>query len=449
MIENEKSQKRLKIFRKKLHTKDYSSARAQLKELHSAEIALLLESLPVNERNIAWSMVEPDQGGDVLLEVNDDLRADFIREMQHAELIIATGHLETDDLADILPDLPDSVTTELLQSMDFQDRRRLESVLSYPENTAGGLMNTDAVTVRPDVSLDVVLRYLRLRGSVPDMTDSLIVVDRDDRYFGLLSITDLLIKSPQLQVADVMMTEPSVIQVTALDADVAVLFEHRDLVSAPVVDAAGKLVGRITIDDVVDVIRDEADQSLMNLSGVQEEADVFGPVTVTARRRGIWLGVNLLTVLVASWVIGLFETTIERLVALAVLMPIVASMGGIAGSQTLTIVVRGMALGQIGQSNALKLMSKELCVGLMNGLLWSIVIAAIAVFWFEDRNLGLVIALAIIINLLVGAFAGAAIPLVMSRLGADPALGGSVLLTAVTDAVGFFVFLGLASLYLV
>ncbi|NOY71081.1 MAG: magnesium transporter [Gammaproteobacteria bacterium] len=449
MIENEKSQKRLKIFRKKLHTKDYNSARVQLKELHSAEIALLLESLPANERNIAWSMVEPDQGGDVLLEVNDDLRADFIREMQHAELIIATGHLETDDLADILPDLPDSVTTELLQSMDFQDRRRLESVLSYPEDTAGGLMNTDAVTVRPDVSLDVVLRYLRLRGSVPDMTDSLIVVDRDDRYFGLLLITDLLIKLPQQQVADVMMTTSSVIQVTDLDTDVAVMFEHRDLVSAPVVDAAGKLVGRITIDDVVDVIRDEADQSLMNLSGVQEEADVFGPVTVTARRRGIWLGVNLLTVLVASWVIGLFETTIERLVALAVLMPIVASMGGIAGSQTLTIVVRGMALGQIGQSNALKLMSKELCVGLMNGLLWSIVIAAIAVFWFEDHNLGLVIALAIIINLLVGAFAGATIPLVMSRLGADPALGGSVLLTAVTDAVGFFVFLGLASLYLV
>ncbi len=446
--EVENSQERLKTFKRALERRAYSEARSIINGLHPAEIALLLESLPPDEREPAWDLVDPDHGGDVLLHVNEDLRAGFIRDMAHTELVAATEGLETDDLADIIQDLPGQVIQDLLKSMDHQDRIRLEAVLSYPEDTAGGLMNTDTITVRPDATLDVVLRYLRSRGEVPDMTDSLIVVDRDDTFLGILLITDLLIKSPLATVADVMTREVEAISALTPAHEVATIFEHRDLISAPVVDIAGKLVGRITIDDVVDVIRDEADHSLLSMAGLSEEEDMFAPVVVSARRRGIWLGLNLVTVLIASWVIGLFEATIEKVVALAVLMPIVASMGGIAGSQTLTIVIRGMALGQIGNTNAPWLMGKELAVGALNGVLWALVIALITMFWFDDFQIGVIIASAIVINLVVGALAGVTIPFAMRKFGADPALGGSVLLTAVTDAVGFFCFLGLATVFL-
>jgi len=446
--EQEKHQKRLRTFTRALESGTLASVRKMLNALRPAEIAHLLESLPPQERELLWELVDEKIGGDVLVYVNDELRASLIREMEPEELVAAAEGLETDDLADFLHDLPDVVIQEVLQSMDEQDRQRLESVLSYPEDTAGGLMNTDTITVRPDVTLDVVLRYLRLRGELPPMTDNLFVVDRDDHYLGSLPLTVLLTQSPTLTVAEVMTTEAESIPATLSASDVASLFEHHDLVSAPVVDEDNRLLGRITIDDVVDVIRDEGEHSLLSMTGLDEEEDMFAPVTVSARHRGVWLGINLVTAFIASWVIGLFQETIDKVVALAVLMPIVASMGGIAGSQTLTLMIRGIAVGKIGDSNARKLLYKELAVGLLNGLCWSLVVAAITVLWFGDYRIGLVIAVAIVLNLVFAALAGATIPLLLRKIGADPALGGSVLLTTVTDVVGFMAFLGLATFFL-
>lgn len=431
-----------------LHDGRLEAVRALLEQMHPAETAQLLESLSQDERQVVWEMVDPEVEGDVLAHVNDDVRASLIREMEIAELVKAAGALDTDDLADILPDLPDAAINEVLLSLDAQDRQRLEAVLSYPEDTAGGMMNVDAITVRPNVTLDVVLRYLRLRGKLPDATDKLIVVDREDRYLGLLAINTLLTSAPTLSVAAAM-TRDEPIEATRPAGEVAQWFEQRDLVSAPVVNDAGKLLGRITIDDVVDVIRDSADHSLLGLTGLDEQDDMFAPVLVASRNRAAWLGINLITALLASWVIGLFESTIEKIVALAVLMPIVASMGGIAGSQTLTIVIRGIALGRVGSANARRVMARELAVGLFNGVLWALVVAAVAVLWFDNYQIGAILGAAIVINLVFAAFAGAVIPLVLRRCGADPALGGSVILTTITDVVGFMAFLGLATLFLV
>ncbi len=448
IADQEKHQRRLRTFTRALESGTLASVRKMLNALQPAEIAHLLESLPPRERELLWELVDEKVGGDVLLYVNDELRASLIREMEPEELVAAAEGLETDDLADFLHDLPDVVIQEVLQSMDEQDRQRLESVLSYPEDTAGGLMNTDTITVRPDVTLDVVLRYLRLRGELPPMTDTLFVVDREDHYLGNLPLTALLTRPPSLTVAEVMTTGAETITATLSASEVASLFEHHDLVSAPVVDEEGRLLGRITIDDVVDVIRDEGEHSLLSMTGLDEEEDMFAPVTVSARHRGVWLGINLLTAFIASWVIGLFQDTIDKVVALAVLMPIVASMGGIAGSQTLTLVIRGIAVGKIGDSNARKLLYKELAVGLLNGVAWSLVVAAITMLWFGDYRIAGVIAVAIVVNLVFAALAGATIPMLLRKLGADPALGGSVLLTTVTDVVGFMAFLGLASFFL-
>ncbi len=422
--------------------------RRLLANLHPAEIAHILESLPKGPRTILWELVDPEVHGEVLLHVNDEVRSGLIDEMETGELVAATEGLDTDDLADLLQDLPGTVIHEVLRSMDLQNRQRLESVLSYPEDTAGGLMNVDTITVRADVTLDVVLRYLRLRGEIPDLTDSLMVVDRYDKYLGILPLSTLLTRDPDLTVAEVMEKDVEGIPADMPAVQVAKLFEDRDLVSAPVVDENGKLLGRITIDDVVDVIRDEADHNMMSMAGLDEEDDIFAPVVPSARRRAVWLGINLLTAFLASWVIGMFEGTIQKAVALAVLMPIVASMGGIAGSQTLTIVIRGLALGQIGKSNSRWLMFKELAVGSLNGLLWALVVAVIAMAWFQDYHIGLIIGLALVINLVIAALAGFSIPLLLRRFGIDPALAGSVLLTTVTDVVGFMTFLGLGTLFL-
>ena len=422
--------------------------RRLLANLHPAEIAHILESLPKGPRTILWELVDPEVHGEVLLHVNDEVRSGLIEEMETGELVAATEGLDTDDLADLLQDLPGTVIHEVLRSMDLQNRQRLESVLSYPEDTAGGLMNVDTITVRADVTLDVVLRYLRLRGEIPDLTDSLMVVDRYDKYLGVLPLSTLLTQDPDLTVAEVMEKDVEGIPADMPAVQVAKLFEDRDLVSAPVVDENGKLLGRITIDDVVDVIRDEADHNMMSMAGLDEEDDIFAPVVPSARRRAVWLGINLLTAFLASWVIGLFEGTIQKAVALAVLMPIVASMGGIAGSQTLTIVIRGLALGQIGKSNSRWLMFKELAVGSLNGLLWALVVAVIAMAWFQDYHIGLIIGLALVINLVVAALAGFSIPLLLRRFGIDPALAGSVLLTTITDVVGFMTFLGLGTFFL-
>jgi len=419
-----------------------------LSEMHPAEIAHLLESLPANQREKIWPYVPEDTDGEILLHLNDEARAARINEMDSDELVAATETLDTDDLADILPEMPQDVIQEILLSLETQERDRLKSVLSYDEDSAGGLMDLDTIVIREDITLDVVLRYLRGKGSLPKGTDNLFVVDRENHYIGLLPLSLILTSNPEHFVKELMITNIEGILAEKHARDVANLFEHRDLITAPVVDEENHLLGRITIDDVVDVIRDEADHSLMSMAGLNEEEDMFAPVLTSTRRRSIWLGVNLLTAFLASWVIGLFGATIEKMVALAILMPIVASMGGIAGSQTLTLVIRGMALGQIGKSNSHRLLLKEMWVGVWNGIIWAIVIAGVAGLWFQNSQLGFVIAAAIIINLIVAAVSGATIPIVLKRFGADPALSGSVVLTTVTDIVGFVSFLGLATIYL-
>jgi len=447
--EQDKTETRVQAVYETLHEGELSDVSRLVHEMHPAEVASLLEALPVEERGVVWDLIKTELGGEILTHVNENVRATLIRDMEPDEVIAATEHLDPDDLADIIPELPEETIQQLLTTMDEQNRQRLEAVLSYEEDTAGGLMNVDTITVRAGITLDVVLRYLRRLGAIPATTDSLMVVDRAGKYLGLLPITDLLTRDPRLSVAEVMNTEVEGIIADTPAKDVAKLFEYRDLVTAPVVNEEGQLLGRITIDDVVDVIRDEADHSFMSMAGLNEEEDMFAPVVTSTRRRSVWLGVNLLTAFLASWVIGLFDTTIEQLVALAVLMPIVASMGGIAGSQTLTLVIRGMALGQISHSNARKLLAKELTVGLLNGLVWALVIASVATVWFGNEQLGVIIGAAIVVNLLVAALSGATIPLLLRRLGIDPALAGSVVLTTVTDVIGFFVFLGLAALFLV
>ena len=419
-----------------------------LSDMHPAEIAHLLESLPGNQRQKIWPYVPEDTDGEILLHLNDDARAALINTMETEELVAATETLDTDDLADILPEMPQDVIQEILLSLETQERQRLKSVLSYDEDSAGGLMDLDTIIIRQDISLDVVLRYLRRKGSLPKGTDNLFVVDRDNHYLGLLPLSLILTSDPQFLVSELMISNVEGIPAEKHAREVANLFEHRDLITAAVVDEENHLLGRITIDDVVDVIRDEADHSLMSMAGLNEEEDMFAPVFTSTRRRSIWLGVNLLTAFLASWVIGLFGATIEKMVALAILMPIVASMGGIAGSQTLTLVIRGMALGQIGKSNSRRLLLKEMWVGVWNGLIWAIVIAGVAGLWFQSVQLGFIIAAAIVINLVVAAVSGATIPLLLKHYGADPALSGSVVLTTVTDIVGFLAFLGLATIYI-
>jgi magnesium transporter len=415
--------------------------------LAPAEVAHLIESSPPKVRKMLWELVEKENEGEVLQHLSDEISASFLNEMSAAELVDLTSELDTDDVADLLQQLPEHVSNDVLQGMDSEDRSRLETVLSYPEDSAGGLMNTDTVTVRPDITLDVVLRYLRRHRSLPEMTDNLLVINRSDEFIGILPINKLLVSDLNQTVREVMTTDTQIIHATMDEEDVAKIFERHDLVSAPVVDGAGTLIGRITIDDVVDVIRDTADHSLMSMAGLDEEEDTFAPALKTGRRRAVWLGINLITAFIASLVIGLFEQTIERLVALAVLMPIVASMGGIAGSQVLTLVIRGQALGHISSSNIRWLLNRELAVGFFNGLLWATVIAGITLFWFNDLQLAWIIAAAIIINLLVAALSGAALPIILKRQRIDPALAGGVILTTITDVVGFFSFLGLASIF--
>ncbi len=416
--------------------------------LHPSEIALILESLERADRQVAWKLVDTHLWGAVLVELNDEVRNGLIENATTEELVDATETLETDDLADLVEDLSDDALEQILQSMDEQNRQRLESVLCYDENTAGGLMNVDTLTVRQDVSLDVVLRYLRLRGAIPDQTDSLMVVNREDCFLGVLPLSVLLTNGSEKTVEELMVTDADSIPAELPDTEVALLFEQHDLISAPVVGTSGRLLGRITIDDVVDVIRNEADHSLMSTVGLDEEQDMFAPVKLSAQRRAVWLGINLLTAILASWVISLFEPTIEKMVALAVLMPIVASMGGVAGTQTLTLVTRGLALRQIGPTNARVVITNELAVGILNGVCWSVIVALVAGLWFGSFLLGGLIGGAMIITLTVAALAGATIPILLDGFGIDPALAGGVLLTTVTDVIGFLTFLGLATLFI-
>ena len=422
-----------------------SQVKKLLNSLNGAEIGDLLESLPQARRQVVWDLVKVDLDGDVLVEVNDEVRAGLIRDTSPDDLIQAVGDLDIDDLADILNDLPDTVITEVLRAMDRQDRDRLEQVMSYPEDSAGGLMNPDVVTVRPDVSLDVVLRYLRLRGELPNVFDQLFVVKRTGKYLGQLKLAEVLTSEPTRLVSDLIDTSTEAIPVNMTARQVAIEFEHDDLVSAPVIDEKGLLLGRITIDDVVDVIREEGEHMVLTAAGLDEEDDMFAPVMQSARRRCVWLGVNLLTTLMAALVLYAFEPTLDQLVELAVLFPVVMSMGGIAGTQTLTLMIRGMATGQVSGSNSMAILRKELAVGILNGIVFSIIIAAIAFMWYGNAGLGLVMAIAIIINLVAGALAGALIPVILKRMSIDPALAGGVVLTTVTDVIGILAFIGLAS----
>ncbi len=416
--------------------------------LHPAEIALLLESLPPRPRLLAWELVESGTQGDVLVELSEEVRSELLAGMQPDELVAATEGLATDDLADLLADLPEAVMRQVLRSMDQQDRDRVTRVLEFPEDTASGLMNTDTVTVRPDVPLEAVLRYLRMRGELPEPTDRLFVVDRNDRYLGALPVTRLLTADPASAVSAQMDPEAAPIPPEMPAGEVAALFESRDLLSTAVVSADGRLLGRITVDDVVDVVREQAEHASLAAAGLEDEEDVFAGVRKSARRRALWLGINLVTALFASWVVGLFEATIEKVVALAVLMPVVASMGGIAGTQTVTLIIRAIAVGQVQASNARWLFFKELGVGALNGLAWAAVIAVATWAWFGTWDVAGVIFVAIVINLIFAAMAGVLIPLTLKRLRIDPALAGGVILTTVTDVVGFAALLGLGSIFL-
>ncbi|UTW03847.1 magnesium transporter [Amphritea atlantica] len=417
------------------------------KTLRPSEVAHLIEKSPPKERRLLWSLIHKDIEADVLQELGDDVKSEILSKMNTSEVLAISESLETDDLADMMQQLPETVMHELLRSMDHQNRERLEKVLSYPEDTAGGLMNTDTITIRPDITIEAALRYLRRHAELPDMTDSLFVVSRKDTYIGSLPLTRMLVSDPSSTVREMMVTDKPPIPADMEDTLVAKLFEQEDLVSAPVVDEDGQLLGRITIDDVVDVIREDADHSLMSMAGLDEDEDTFAPIMKTTRRRAVWLGINLITAFLASAVIGLFEETIAKVVALAVLMPIVASMGGIAGSQVLTLMIRGQALGHVERSNAGWLLNREMVVGALNGILWALVVAVIAIIWFQDLTIGIIIACAIIINLFAAALAGTMLPIVLKAWGIDPALAGSVLLTTITDVVGFFAFLGLATFF--
>ena len=440
---------RLKRLQELLDSGTMQQSGRLLNALTPGEIAHILEALPISQRDIVWGLVNEESNGDVLMELAEDVRADLISRMDHAEVVAVSGGLDTDDLADLIQELPHYITREILATLDSQNRKRLETALSYPEDTAGGMMNPDAVTVRPEVSLDVVMRYLRrLKEQVPPHTDSLIVVNREAKYLGVLPLTALVTNDPEDIVAEVMSLDLKPIPANWDDSQVANRFEQHDLLSAPVVDDDGRLLGRITVDDVVDLIREEGEHAFMGRAGLSEDEDMFAPVLISARRRALWLGLNLLTAFLASWVIGQFEATIEKVVALAVLMPIVASMGGVAGTQTLTLTIRGIALGQLSGKNRRWLITKELAVGLSNGLVWAAVVAIVAGAWFESGDIALLIAAAMLINLVFAALTGAVLPLALEKVGIDPALAGGVLLTTVTDIVGFLAFLGLATVYL-
>lgn len=419
-----------------------------LYSLYPAQTARILESVDQERRTMIWGIIPPAVMGEILVEVNAEVGSSLLRITDRKDLIAACENLGSDEMVDLLHVLPEPLLSQVMEAIGTHSRSRIEKALSYDEHTAGGLMSQDILTIRSDVTLDVASRYLRLRGKMPSATDSLFIVDRNDQFQGVLPLSDFLTHAPQTKVADIMDVRQTGIAYTMPSRDVALLFEQRKWLSAPVLADDGKIIGRISIDDVVGLIREEADHSWMGMAGLIDEHDMFAPVFKSSQRRAVWLGINLLTAFLASWVIDLFENTIQQIVALAVLMPIVASMGGIAGSQTLTLVIRGLALRQVSGSNVMSLLFKEVSVGLVNGLVWAVVVACVAGFWFNDPSLGLLLGSAMMINLACAALSGVTIPVLLDKMGIDPALAGGVLLTTVTDVVGFMAFLGLATLFL-
>ena len=419
-----------------------------LQTIPACDVALLLESSRTKVRTEIWQLIEPDAYSDVLEELSEDVRNGIIHHMLPEKLADALEEMDTDDLVETLSSLPAAKSQDLLASMDEQDRQRAELGLSYGEDTAGFIMNTDTITLRSEVSVEVILRYLRLKGDIPEDTDTFYVVDRNDKLIGGVPVTKLL-TAPANTPIEKLMKDSEAIPATMNDSEVASLFERYDWLSAPVVDGNNHLVGRITIDDVVDIIREDAEHSMMSMAGLDDEEDTFAPALKSTQRRSIWLGVNLFTALMAAAVSDLFEQTLSQLAVLAILNTIVPSMGGVAGNQTLTLVIRGMALGHVNPGNARWLISKELAIGFFNGVIWSVLIASVIAIWKQDLMLGLVIAFAMMINMVAAGLAGATLPIVMRRLKIDPALAGSVILTTITDVVGIFAFLGTATLFLI
>ena len=430
--------------------KNVSSSLNQVKRIlgnmHSSEIAHSLESLPPKERQLLWSMIEIEDEGEIISELNDEIQQELIAEISPDELIKIIEDLELDEIVDILQALPESKTQNILSSMSQRDQKRIKEALVYPEDSAGGLMNTDIISVRPKHSIEVVMRYLRAQKKLPKNTDQIFVVSRENKYLGALPVSSILVSEPSLNTRELMETATKPLDADLIDKDVARLFEQNDWVSAPVVDKNSHLIGRITIDDVVDVIIEDADQNFLGMAGIAE--DTFAAPARAARGRVLWLSINLMTAFIASMTIGLFQATIDEIVYLAILMPIVASMGGVAGTQTLTIVIRGLTLQQINSTNLNWLFKREVAVSIVNGILLSILVGGITYLWFESFVLSLVISIAMVINLISSAFAGILIPIILRKFNQDPAIAGSVVVTTVTDVIGFFSFLGLAAIFL-
>ena len=419
-----------------------------LDRLHSADVAHILEALPQEDRLTIWNLVKAEHDGEILLEVSDAVRETLIAAMAGHELVAATGQLDADEIADLAPDLPRSVIDDVFRSLPVEEREQLRAAMSYPEDAVGALMDFDMVAIREDVTLEVVLRYLRRLDELPGHTDQLFVVDRDEHLKGVLPVNRLLVSDPDTEVAAVMSTEMLKLRPDDKAQQAAHAFERYDLVSASVVDVEGRLVGRVTVNAVMDFIREESENEALKLGGLSEEEDLFAPVWKSVRNRWIWLSVNLVTAFIASRVIGVFEDSIEKLVALAALMPIIAGIGGNSGNQTITMIVRALALGQLNLSNARKLFAKEIGVSAVNGMVWGSAVGLFAFFIYDSVALGLVMALAMTLNLLLAGSLGVMIPLLLQKFGRDPAAGSSVMITAVTDSGGFFIFLGLATVFL-
>jgi magnesium transporter len=446
--EQEYNQQRLQQVNEALGSGMFVSVRKLLQELPPFDIALILESSTSKSRPILWQLIDPDHHGEVLEELSEEVRKGILKSMRPEKVAAVAEGMDVDDLAEVLRTLPDTVYKEVINSMDSQDRSRVEMALAYEEDTAGGIMNTDTITIRSEVSVDVVLRYLRLKRDLPEATDSFYVVDRENRFIGAVSLTSIVTAKPDVIVSTLIDDDVVAINAEMDETDVAQLFERHDWISAPVIDAQGHLLGRITIDDVIDIIREDAEHSMMSMAGLDDEADTFAPVMKSTQQRSVWLGVNLLTALLAVAVTSLFEDVFSQLAILAVLNSLVPSMGGVAGNQTLTLVIRGMALGHVGESNSKALLYKELAVGFLNGLIWAILIASVVALWKQDFMLGGVIAFAMLMNLTAAGLAGVMIPLFLKKINIDPALAGSVMLTTITDVVGIFAFLGTATLLL-
>ncbi|MCX7138507.1 MAG: magnesium transporter [Proteobacteria bacterium] len=421
----------------------------KLEQLHPADVAYVLEALPLDERLAVWDLVKADRDGEILLEVSDAVRETLIAHMETKELVAATEQLDTDEIADLAPDLPREVMQDVFRSLSVEERDQLRAAMSYPEDTVGGIMDFDMITVRDDITVEVVLRYLRRLDEMPDHTDQIFVVDRQEHLRGLLSVSRLLVSDLDTRVTSIMTVATVKLAPNENAQDAATAFERYDLVSAPVVDGADKLIGRVTVNSVVDVIREETDSEKLSAGGLREEEDLFASVWSSVKNRWTWLAINLVTAFIASRVIGIFEGSIEKIVALAALMPIIAGIGGNSGNQTITMIVRALALGQITVSSARKLFAKEIGVSFINGLIWGSVVGIFAFLIYHKWQLGLVMTGAMVLNLLLAAVMGVAVPLLMHKLGRDPAVGSSVMITAITDSGGFFIFLGLATLFLV